>query len=91
MGKLVSTVTTCSRRYRNANGANLGPDNFFIVFGFSQPSPDLDEIGFFKVKGNLVTTGTKEQTLGNSYSFFTILDAKGNLQTATDRPCVGDQ
>uniref|UniRef100_M1D3K8 Uncharacterized protein n=1 Tax=Solanum tuberosum TaxID=4113 RepID=M1D3K8_SOLTU len=42
-------ITTCSRRYRNANGDNLGTKNFFVVFGFSQPSPDLDEIKVFEV------------------------------------------
>ncbi|KAH0644574.1 hypothetical protein KY284_032458 [Solanum tuberosum] len=35
-------------RYRESNGKNWGPKNFFVVFGFSQPSLDLDEIKVFQ-------------------------------------------
>lgn len=50
-----NSVTACSRSYRNVRGKILGPKNFFILFGFFQPSPDLKEIGVFKGQQNLVT------------------------------------
>uniref|UniRef100_M1DW98 Uncharacterized protein n=1 Tax=Solanum tuberosum TaxID=4113 RepID=M1DW98_SOLTU len=37
------------------------------------------------------TFRAKERSPGDSYSFFTILEAKGHLEAATDRPHLGDQ
>lgn len=38
-------VTTCFLRYKKATGENLSPENFFVIFEFSQSNSNLDNIG----------------------------------------------
>lgn len=42
------------RRYRKANGENLGQKIFLEYLIFFRSSPNLDEIRVFEVRGNLI-------------------------------------
>jgi len=46
---MCEVVMTCSPRYRKSNGGKFGAGKLFVVFGFSQPCPDLDEIRVLEV------------------------------------------
>uniref|UniRef100_M1DU98 'chromo' domain containing protein n=1 Tax=Solanum tuberosum TaxID=4113 RepID=M1DU98_SOLTU len=65
-------------------GKNLGLENFFVVFEFSQSCPDLDEIGVLEIKNKQNESEKRRIKFLRVSSLF-----RGHLQAATDRPRLG--